>query len=181
MQGRGGWSGERHAHHPATGELTDVARHIAVGESEPGQDASRLGIERVAAQNLEPMLQPPVLGHQLLELRLLARLGQLGLDVAHPSTDAAHLAGPGDDLVEDAPTSCLGDFLAQVADDHVLAPRDRSGVRLLLASDDLEQRRLAGAVRPDDGDAPPGGDLQADAVEQVLRAVALGEVGERDQ
>ena len=161
--------------------MTDVSRDVALREAEPRQDAPCLGIQRVAAQHLEPMLQPPVLGHELLELRLLARFGQLGLDMAHPSTDAAHLAGAGDDLVEDAPPARLGDLLAQVADDHVLAPRDRAAVRLLLAGDDLEQRRLAGAVRPDDGDAPSGGDLQADAVEQVLRTVALGEVGEGDQ
>ena len=62
--------GERDAHHPAAAELAGLALHVALGKAEPGQDAPRLGLQRPAAELLEPMLQPPVLVHQLGQLVL---------------------------------------------------------------------------------------------------------------
>ncbi len=43
----------------------------------------------------------------------------------------------------------------------------------LVAGDELEQRRLAGAVGADHRDPAPGADHQADVAEEVLRGVAL--------
>ena len=64
---------ERHPHHPAAAERADVALHVTVGESEPGEDAARLGLEPVAAERLEPMLDAAVLVHQLGELVVVVR------------------------------------------------------------------------------------------------------------
>ena len=170
--------GEGHAHHPATAERADVAVHVAVSEAEAGQDAPRLRLEAVAAERLEPMLEPAVLVHQLGELVVVGRLLELLLDVAHAPLDAAHLAGAGEHVGERRPPAALGDLLAQVADDRVPGSRDRSAVGGLVAGDQLEQRRLAGAVRSDDREAPPGADHQADVAEQVLRRVALRHAGQ---
>ena len=74
-------------------------------EPEPGEDAARLRVEGVAAHRLEPMLEAAVLVHQLGQLVLVARLGQLGLDVLHPPPDAGQLAGAGKHLVEHAPAA----------------------------------------------------------------------------
>src|SRR5439155_102124 len=78
-----------------------------------------------------------------------ARLGELRLDMAEPMADPAHRPGAGHDLGQDAAPGRVRDVLAEVADDHVLPAYDRARVRLLLAGDDLEQRRLAGTVRAD--------------------------------
>ena len=51
----------------------------------------------------------------------------------------------------DSATSC-----AQVADHQVARPRDRARVRLLVAGDDLQQRRLAGPVGADHRDPAAG-------------------------
>ena len=131
---------------------TDVALDVSIGEAEPGEDPSSLGLHAVAAERLEPMLEAPVLVHQLGELLVVVRVLHLGLDVSHPAFDAAHLAGARQYLGEHAATAGLRHLLAQVADHDFAGTGDRSGVRLLVAGDELEQRRLAGAIGPDHGD-----------------------------
>ncbi len=170
--------GERDAHHPAAGEGADVLLHVRIGESEPAQDAARLRLHAIAAERLEPMLEPAVLVHQLGELGLVLGVGQLQLDVPHAALDAAHLARARHHLRHDAATLALGDLLPQVADGEVASARHRPGIGFLVAGDDLEQRRLAGTVRPDDRHAATGADLQADVAEQVLRGVALRHAAE---
>ena len=145
-------AGERDAHHPAAGELADVALDVRIGEAEPGEDPASLRLHAVAAERLEPMLEAAVLVDQLRELLVVVRVLHLGLDVAHPALDAAHLAGAGQYLGQHAATAALRHLLAQVADHDVAGAGDRPGVGLLVAGDELEQRRLAGAVGPDDRD-----------------------------
>src|SRR5690606_22548956 len=57
---------------------------------------------------------------------------------------------------------------------------DLAGVRLLLARDHLEQRRLAGAVGADDADDGAVGDDQREIVDQQPVAEALADVAELD-
>ncbi len=57
---------------------------------------------------------------------------------------------------------------------------DGARIRLLLARQHAEQRRLAGAVRPDDADDGAGRDGEAEIVDQQAVAVALADVGELD-
>src|SRR5262249_10133292 len=59
---------------------------------------------------------------------------------------------------------------------HALADADRSAVRLLLAGDHPEERRLAGAVRADDADDRGLRDLERQIVDQQVVAVALREM-----
>ena len=173
--------GEGHAHHPAPGELAHVPIGVAGGEPQAGQDPMGLGLDRPAPELLEPMLQPPVFVHQLGQFGLVGGIGHLLLDVGHAPADAGHRAGPGQHLGHHRVTARLGDFLAEVADDQVLAAGHGARVRALFAGDDLEQRRLAGAVGTDDGHPPAGAHLQADVAEQELGAVALGHAGQVDE
>src|SRR3546814_17211033 len=57
---------------------------------------------------------------------------------------------------------------------------DRAGIRLLLAGDHLEQRRLAGAVGADDADDRARRRDEAQVVDQQAVAEALGDVVELD-
>ena len=70
--------------------------------------------------------------------------------------------------------------LRQVADRQVGRLDDAAGVRLVEPGQHLEQRRLAGAVRPAQADAIAVADLPGDVVEQRAVAEGLGEVRELD-
>ena len=63
--------------------------------------------------------------------------------------------------------------LVDIAELHRLADADRAGVGLFLAGDHAEQRRLAGAVRPDDADDAAGRQLERQILDQQLVAIAL--------
>ncbi len=52
---------------------------------------------------------------------------------------------------------------------------DRAGVGVEIAGDQVEQRRLAGAVRADDAERLAARDRQIDAVGGLERAEGLGE------
>ncbi len=70
--------------------------------------------------------------------------------------------------------------LIDVADLHGLADLQRAAVRLLLSRDHPEQRRLAGAVRPDDADDAAARQREVEIVDQQVVAVALLELARFD-
>ena len=80
-------------------------------------------------------------------------------------------------------TVLLGDevvaALVDIAEMHGVAERDRAGVRLLLAGDHAEQRRLADAVRADDADDAARRQLEGEVVDQQPVAIALRQAARR--
>src|SRR5437762_5095846 len=64
-------------------------------------------------------------------------------------------------------------LLGEVADGQVLAPEHGSCVRVLASDQDLEEGRLAGAVRTDQAELVPFRELEVDAREQESAAVGL--------
>jgi hypothetical protein len=70
--------------------------------------------------------------------------------------------------------------LLDVADPVFPRLRDRPRVRLILARDHPEERRLAVAVAADDADALLTVDLEADRIEEPLLAVALRQIIDDD-
>ena len=70
--------------------------------------------------------------------------------------------------------------LIDVADLHRLAQAERAGIRLLLPDHHPEQRRLAGAVRPDDPDDAARRQREVHIVHQQHVAVALAELARFD-
>ena len=75
-----------------------------------------------------------------------------GLELLQLGGDRAHRAGAVHHLGDRAPARHLADVLAEIADRHAAIDRDLALVGLLLAGDHAEQRRLAGAVGPDEPD-----------------------------
>ncbi len=71
----------------------------------------------------------------------------------------------------------LGD-LRQVARAHARGVGDGALVRLQLAHQQLEQRRLAGAVRAYQPDTVVGLNAEGDAGKDQVGAVVFGEVGD---
>src|SRR6184192_4926078 len=64
-------------------------------------------------------------------------------------------------------------LLGEIADGQVLAPEHGSRVRLLASDQDLEEGRLAGAVRTDEAELVPFRELEVDVREQETAAVGL--------
>ena len=65
--------------------------------------------------------------------------------------------------------------LVDVADVDGGPDAEDAGIGLLLADEHPEERRLAGAVGPDDADDPPGGEAEGEVFKQHLVAEGLGE------
>ena len=63
-----------------------------------------------------------------------------------------------------------GDPVGLHAGDHAILETDVAGIGLVHAADDVEQRRLAGAVRPDDADDLAGAERGRYAVERAHAA-----------
>jgi hypothetical protein len=118
---------------------------------------------------------------------LQAKHGQVALpsrlDVAHGDTPqlthVAKVLGHAEVLVQ-------AERLREVADVRARVPR-RPAEQLRLArrrlhhaTQDLERRRLAGAVGPDESEDLPGADLEIDAAHRRDRAVALDEPARAD-
>src|SRR5438876_5428001 len=64
-------------------------------------------------------------------------------------------------------------LLGEVADGQVLAPEHGARVRLLASDQDLEEGRLAGAVRTDESELVPFRELEVDVREEEAAAVGL--------
>src|SRR5207302_8667179 len=64
-------------------------------------------------------------------------------------------------------------LLGEVADGQILATEHGSRVRLLASNEDLEEGRLAGAVRTDEAELVPLRQLEVDVREQEAPAVGL--------
>ena len=71
--------------------------------------------------------------------------------------------------------------LHQPRDPHAGLPQHEARIGLQIAAEDLQQRRLAGAVAADDGDPFTGIDLEGDLVEQRQVAEGEGDTVERNE
>ena len=166
----------RDAHLPAARERADVAVDPLVVEAETVQNLAGPALERVAAQvvvfllDLAEARQDPIhvvgarrIGHRVLQL--------LELVVQRAEPPAAR-----DRLVEHRPAGHFLDVLTEVADRRPPRHRHFAVVRLLLADDHPEDRRLARAVRPDEADFVAGIQLEGRVDEEHLPAVLLADV-----
>ena len=80
----------------------------------------------------------------------------------------------GDLLPDGARRVEVGARLVDVGELDRVADAERAGVRLLLAGDHAEERRLAGAVRADHADDPAGRQREGQVLEEQPVAEALG-------
>ena len=79
-------SAKRICHPPENSAV--VARQVGLLEAEPEEHRTRLGLERVAAECLEPLVQPPVLAEKTLLLLALLAGGELLLQQPEAVFDA---------------------------------------------------------------------------------------------
>ncbi len=89
-------------------------------------------------------------------------------------------AAAGDRFVDHASPGHLFDVLPEIADVIRRGSDDLAVVRRFLARDDAEERRLAGAVGPDQADLLAGVELKRRVHEEQLLAVLLRQALNRD-
>src|SRR6185295_9280576 len=92
----------------------------------------------------------------------------------------AEAAAAGDGFVEDGASRHLLDVLPEVADGQLLRHRHVAFVRLFLARDQAEDRRLARAVGPDEADLLAGVELERGVDEENLASVLFADFRKRD-
>ena len=183
-------AGERHPHLPAAGERADVALHHLLAEAQSGQHFARSGLERVAAEVLEPAVRLAVALDDRIEVVGLVGIGHRRFQLAQLGGDGAHRAGAVHHLGDGAAARHFADVLAEVADGDAAIDRHLAFIGRFLPGDHAEERRLAGAVGADQADLLPlpqrrrGLDeeevmavLLADGFETIMRARNLGDVG----
>src|SRR5262245_48524542 len=102
------------------------------------------------------------------------------LDVVHFRLDVEERLKRAARLLEHAASRMRETVLRQIADGERCGSNDAARIRLFEASQDLQQRGFASAVRPAQADAVTVVDLPGDVVEQDAVAEGLGEVGELD-
>ena len=165
------------------------AESAAVGSSRIRQRASSESARAISTTCRSPTDRPPT----------GASSGEVDAELLeHPRRAAAHVA-PADDPAAAGPAAerdVLGDRqrrrVGQLLEDHPhaeparrdrvergvrLAPDDHlAGVRLVVAGDDLHQRRLAGPVLAEEGEHGPAGGDEVHAVEDLDAAESLADV-----
>ena len=106
--------------------------------------------------------------------------GELMLEIGAAALQRVQVREGGERVVEHAGPAQPEDVLRQVPDPGAARQCHRSGVGLELASEDLQQRRLAGAVGTGEPDARTDRHAPAHLLEHHLRPVALAHAGERN-
>ena len=179
-------SGQRDTHAPSAREVLHRAVRITGGEAESCEDLAGLGLDAVPAERLEAVLRGAV-GIQGRGVGLGVRIRTVGAGGRHLVRESHQLlfqlgdvGGAAQDLVDDRSVHLFGQLLGQVPDAGVLADVDRSGVRLLVPDDDLQQSGLADAVAPHERHTATGHQLEGDSLEQGAAPEGLGEAGDSD-
>ena len=151
-----------------------------VGEAEPLEDLLGPRLDLVAAPLLVLVLDLAEPLEDRLHLFGPVGVGEGVLEVHQLVVEVAEAAAPGDRLLEDGAARHLLDVLPEVADGELLRDGDLSVVRVLLAGDHSEERRLAGPVRADEAGFLARVELERGVDEEDLPAVLLGDLGEGD-
>ena len=143
-------------------------------DAEPLEDLAGLGLERVAVVREDVLLDLGVaVGVELLVVGVREDLLALGDRL--PDVVAAHHRD-----FEDRRLLVLEVVLLQDAEPGPLRDVDRAVRGDLLAREDAEKGRLAGAVRPDQSIARAGVQLHGDPFEEGISAPGFSKVGDRN-
>ena len=163
---------QQHAHFLTALDLRHLPRVQVVRDIEPLQQ------NRGVAFRCVPVLLADD-AFELAEAHAVG-LGHLGLGVEElPFFERApQTLVPHDDRVDHA--ELIEGELVLAEDAKLVGPRDRALLRGQLARQQLHERRLAGAVGACEAVAPAGGEGGRDVLEEHLRAVAHGDIADRD-
>ena len=160
------------AHDPAAAHLAGRPVEIPFAEAKAGKDLLGLGLQLVAAQLVEPVMDVVV---DVLRVQGLRRMvGVPGLDDA-PQLREIRRDGRGQ--FDHRFVRHGRGFLRQIADGNAPLAGSYAVIRLLIAQDDGEERGLPRAIRADQPDAVLAVHLQGGVGEQYPSAVRLPDAG----
>ena len=148
-----------------------VERHV--GDAQRGARAVELRLQRPAAERAEALLRLAVGGQRGRVVEPLLEPFQLAVQPPHLAERRTEQ--PVDRQVRSRR------LLGQVADPVTRPERDRSAHRNLDAREQAQQGRLAGAVRPDETDAPVARQRQVEPFEDRVVAELGVQVGCRER
>ena len=168
-------AGHRHAHLPPTREQPHIAIDPLVVETESVKNFPRLRLETVTAQVLVFLLHLAEPGQNAVHVVRFRGIGHVVLQRFELMVEDAEPAAAGNRLVEHRPPRHLLDVLPEVADGDLLRHRHVALVGRFLADDHPKERRLSGAVRPDQPDLLSRVQLEGCIDEQNLPAVLLAD------
>ena len=172
--------GHRHAHLPAARERSHIAVDALVGETQAMQHFARLAFERVAPEVLVLFLHLAKPGEHAIHVAR-GRIGHRVLKRFELVMQRADPSASGDRFVQHRSPGHFLHVLPEVADGQLLRNGDVAFIGSFFAHDHAEQRRLPGAVRPDETDLLSGVELEGCVDEENLTAVLLADPGEGDQ
>ena len=158
--------GEVGAHHPAAAHLAGGAVEVGIAEGEALEDALRLGFELVAVGGDEGIHRVGV---------GIAGVVALRLALADDADGLAHLGRDAHRNLQHRAVGGVACLLGEVAHERVVLHLDGALIGRVLAEDHAEERRLAGAVRTDEGDAFAPVHHEFGFVEQGAAGVGLRE------
>ncbi len=124
-------------------------------------------VDLPGVDGVDLVLDPALLGHELLHLLVGHGLGEAGVDLVEAVEQGAGLGDPLLDVAEDVLGGIEARLLGEVADAGALGGPGLAAEVLDLAGHDLEQRALAGAVQAQDADLGAGEERQPDALEDL--------------
>ncbi len=111
--------GQRDAHLPAAAELVRLARPVFLAESEAGEHAAHLCVERVAVERVKALLEHRVAFRRgLVLLARVVEYGQLPGEMLDFLFHLAQFVEDGEALFKDGATGERKAFLRQIADAH---------------------------------------------------------------
>ena len=163
---------QQHAHFLSALDLRHLARVQIVGDIEALQQDRRVAFGRVPiflADDAFELAEPHAVG-----------FGHLGLGVEELALfeRTPEPLVPHDDRVDDA--ELIKGKLVLTEDAELVGPRDRALLRGQFARQQLHEGGLARAVGACEAVAPAAGEGGRDVLEEHLRAVAHGDVADRD-
>src|SRR2546430_6620987 len=153
---------------------------VGVAEAEAAKDRLGGGLEPVAAERLEPMLEVTVARRQRVALRSVRGAAQRRGHLLHLVLDPPDLVEAGERCGEDRAAGAAGDLLGQIADRRLARAADAPGVGLLEPGKEPAERRLAHPVRADEPDPRAVGNPPRQLTEEPLPRVRLCDVLDLD-
>ncbi len=173
-------AGQGDAHLPAAAKGLDRKMPAVAADAQPGQHRLGTVFQVVAAPVLELFGGVAVAFQQGGEFIVLHGGGHGGFHFPNLLAQGGDFPGCGHDLGQGRTTGHLAHLLGKIADDCPLGAGDLTFVGVLLAGDQAEDRRFAGAVGTDQAGAGGGENLHRGVAEEYPGAVLLGDIGQMD-
>ncbi len=162
----------------ATGQRLKLLAQHPVGKAQRGADPGRLGLGRVPAEGAETLLEATVAPDRHVPCSVVDQLRHCQLELLHLAHEHVEAAG-GQHAITSGVGRVTGPWVLREITE-VTTDVDLSGERQRLASQGLEQRRLARAVASDEADPVTRLDAERHRLDECAGAGPQLQIGRDD-